>query len=86
MSSSHQQVRYELDHGCIWVRMNSGRYWRCRANGATKLWKRDMFKYRIPVKAGLSAYTYITNETTIFPADFAARGAAFVCSETDPNL
>jgi len=66
--------------------MNSGRYWRVRCNGATKTWKRDLFRYRIPVKAGLKHHGYITNETQIFPADFAARGAAFVCSETDPNL
>ena len=86
MSSSHQQVSYELKTGCLWVRMSNGRYWRLRQNGATKLWKRDIFRYRIPVKAGLKTCSEITNETVIYPADFAARGALFVCSETDPNV
>src|SRR5580692_7252066 len=82
MSSSHQQVRTEIDHGSIWVRMNSGRYWRVRANGATKLWKRDAFRYRIPVKAGLKVYTEITNETEIGAFD---SDATFIASSTDPN-
>lgn len=83
MSSSHQQVRYEINDGAIWLRMNSGRYWRVRCNGATKLWKRDAWRYRIPVKAGLKVYAEITNETTIgtFDSDYA-----FIASSTDPNI
>ena len=82
MSSSHQQVRYEIEHGSIWIRMNSGRYWKVRCNGATQLWKRDLFRYRIPVKAGMYLYTEITNKTEIgtFDSDYA-----FICSRTDPN-
>jgi hypothetical protein len=82
LSSSHQQVRYEIDHGSIWLRMNNGRYWRVRCNGATKLWKRDAWRYRIPVKAGLKVYSAITNETEIgtFDSDYT-----FIASSTDPN-
>lgn len=82
MSSSHQQVRYEINAGSIWVRMNSGRYWKVRCNGATKLWKRDAFRYRIPVKAGLYVYSEITNETEIGTFD---SNASFIASSTDPN-
>jgi hypothetical protein len=82
MSSSHQQVRYEIEHGSIWVRMNSGKYWRVRCNGATKLWKRDLFRYRIPVKAGLKVFSEITNETVIGHCDGSEQ---FICSFSDPN-
>ena len=82
MSSSHQQVRYEIEHGSIWVRMNNGKYWKVRCNGATKLWKRDAWRYRIPVKAGLKVYAEITNETTIGHCD---GNETFICSFSDPN-
>jgi hypothetical protein len=83
LSSSHQQVRYEIDHGSIWLRMASGRYWRVRCNGKTQLWKRDAWRYRIPVKAGLKVHAYITNETVIGHCD---GNEQFICSFTDPNL
>lgn len=82
MSSSHQQVRYEIEHGFIWARMHNGRYWRVRCNGRTQTWKRDLFRYRIPVKAGLKACGEITNETEIGSFDSAAD---FICSSADPN-
>jgi hypothetical protein len=56
-----------LSHGCLWVRLNNGRYWKLRRNGATKRWKRNAERFRIPVKAGLYVFTEITNETTIGP-------------------
>ena len=83
MSSSHQQVRYELDHGSLWIRMNSGRYWKLRANGATKLWKRNPWRYRIPVKAGMYVFSEITNETEIGTFD---SNASVIASGTDPNV
>lgn len=83
MSAPHQQVRYELEHGSLWVRMSNGRYWRLRANGATKLWKRDAFRYRIPVKAGMYVYSEITNETEIGTFD---SNASVIASGTDPNV
>lgn len=87
MSSSHQQVRYEIEQGSIWVRVSSAasgaRYWKVRTNGATKTWKRDLFRYRIPVKAGLKSYSEITNETEIGHCD---GNEQFICSFSDPNL
>jgi len=86
MSASHQSVRDAIKHGCVWIRVSgrasAPRYWRVRANGATKLWKRDLFRYRIPVKAGMNVYNEITNETEIGTFDSTA---AFLYSETDPN-
>jgi hypothetical protein len=35
---------------------------RWRRNGATKTWKRTPGKFKIPVKFGMYAYDYITNE------------------------
>lgn len=58
-------IEHALQHGCLWVKMSSGRYWRLRRNGCTKRWKRDLQRFRIPVKAGLKAYAAITNETDI---------------------
>jgi hypothetical protein len=82
MSSSHQQVAYEIDHGAIWIRVNNERYWKVRRNGATKLWKRDLFRYRIPVKAGMYVFSEITNETVIGHCDGDEQ---FICSFSDPN-
>jgi hypothetical protein len=88
VSASHQHVTAELDAGHIWARITMGggshrhRYWKLRRNGATKLWKRDLFRYRIPVKAGMYVYAEITNETEIGTFD---SSAAFIYSSADPN-
>lgn len=82
MSSSHQQVRYELENGSLWIRLNNGRYWSVRPNGKTQLWKRNPWRYRIPVKAGLYVYSEITNETVIGHCD---GNEQFICSFSDPN-
>ena len=87
MSSSHQQVRYEIDNGSIWVRVSNRasavRYWKVRCNGATKTWKRDAWRYRIPVKAGMYLFAEITNKTEIGHCD---GNETFICSFSDPNL
>lgn len=62
--------------GQLFVRMSNGNYWRCRRNGATKRWKRDPMRYRIPLKAGLKVYTEISNTTLI--GDGFASNALFV--------
>lgn len=51
----------EVDGGRVYAEMTSGRYWRVRRNGATQLWKRDLNRFRIPVKAGLRGYAAIEN-------------------------
>ena len=57
--------------------MANGRYWKLRRNGATKTWKRDSNRFRIPVKAGLRSHTYLTQDT-----DFTTD---FIVSKKDPN-
>lgn len=66
-------IEHALAHGCLWVKMVNGRYWRLRRNGCTKRWKRDLYRFRIPVKAGLKAYASITNETVIGDYDSHAN-------------
>ncbi len=83
MSASAEQVCYELDHGSLWIKMSNGRYWKLRRNGAVQRWKRDPFRYRIPVKAGLKVYAEITNDIEI--GTFDSTSAAIIASQTDPN-
>ena len=49
-----------LDARAIQVLMTNGRWWTVRRNGATKRWKRDPARIRIPIKAGLYVYGAIT--------------------------
>lgn len=82
MGISWQQAEYELRTGGLWAKMSHGRYWKLRQNGRVKLWKRDQWRWEIPVKAGMWAYTRLSNETKIgtFDSDYD-----FICSHTDPN-
>jgi hypothetical protein len=82
MTQSAEQMEYELKHGCLWIAMSNGRYWRLRQNGNVKRWKRDLFRYRIPVKAGMYVFSEITNQTEI--GTFDSR-ASIINSEADPN-
>lgn len=41
-----------LDEGTLYVAITSGAHWLCRRNGATKTWKRDESRIRIPFKYG----------------------------------
>lgn len=54
------QLETALDEGRLQVLMASGNWWRVRRNGATKLWKRDAARFRIPYKAGLYVYGALT--------------------------
>ena len=72
---SAPSIEHLLSAGQLFVRMTSGNYWRLRRNGATKRWKRDPMRYRIPLKAGLKVYTEITNTTLV--GDGLASGALF---------
>ena len=57
-----------LDRGQIEVKMGNGNWWQLRRNGATKLWKRDETRIRIPVKAGFRATDQITENDFAFDA------------------
>jgi hypothetical protein len=60
-----RDVEHALQHGCLWIKTSRNRYWRLRRNGCTKTWKRDLNRFRIPVKAGLYVYSAVTNDTVI---------------------
>jgi hypothetical protein len=49
-----------------------------RRNGRTKTWKRSPGKFQIPVKYGLRAYDYITEE---YADQFVTRANCPVCGE-----
>jgi hypothetical protein len=45
-----------LNSGRIEAAMTTGKWWKIRRNGATKRWKKDPSRIRIPFKAGLYCY------------------------------
>lgn len=55
-----QNVESLLRAGFLEVAMKSGRWWRIRANGARKTWKREPSRFRLPFKAGLKNCGAIT--------------------------
>ena len=60
-----QEVEHALSHGYLWMRLNSGKYWVCRRNGATKRWKRHPSDWEIPVKAGLKICARVAHTSGI---------------------
>lgn len=81
------EIEAALSDGNLWAKMANGRFWRCRRNGATKLWKRDPSRFEIPVKAGLKACGRVSNENCVVKFKGMDRGINpdFVISESDPN-
>ena len=75
-------VEQALDNHNLWLLIRSGRYWRCRRNGVTKTWKRDPFRFRIPIKCGLYVYDEITNDSDVGSWHGSHQ---FIISEDDPN-
>lgn len=49
---THHNIDELLDSGQLEIAMQNGRWWALRRNGATKRWKSDPERVRIPVKAG----------------------------------
>jgi hypothetical protein len=41
-----------LDNGTLYVPVGGGRYWLARRNGATRLWKLNAARFRVPIKYG----------------------------------
>lgn len=68
MNITRENVEQLLDAGKIEVAMAHGKWWRIRRNGATKRWKKDASRIRIPYKAGLRNYG------TIEDVHFTAMG------------
>ena len=50
-----------LDRGILRVRVASGNYWSMRRIGQTRLWKREVSRWAIPVKYGWRGYHTVTN-------------------------
>ena len=46
------EIEEALDRGKLFVKMRSGRNWKARRNGKTQRWKRDVARFRIPIKFG----------------------------------
>ena len=60
---TREEIEKELDKGNLEAKMyKSGKYWKVRRNGRTKLWKTRPNEFSIPVKAGLNIYGYITQD------------------------
>lgn len=63
---TRENIDVLLDHGMLYAVMNrpladgSPRLWRMRRNGATKRWKRDPNRIRIPFRYGFKGYGQIT--------------------------
>jgi hypothetical protein len=49
-----------LKHGDILLDIHTKKRW--RVNGAIKLWKRNPDRFSLPIKHGLYAYDYATND------------------------
>lgn len=57
---TREEVEAALDSGNLQTRMNNGKWWKVRRNGKTQTWKKSPWRFRIPTKAGLHAYSEIT--------------------------
>lgn len=75
-------IEQAIDDHHLWVRVSTGRYWRCRRNGVTKRWKRDANRFRIPFKAGMFVFGEVTETTDIGSVSALTM---FIISELDPN-
>ena len=70
MQITRHNVDELLDSGRLEIAMKSGRWWRLRRNGATRRWKTDPERVRVPVKAGLRVYDVIAT----YEKDLGPRG------------
>jgi len=68
------KIEEALDSGLIEVevRVHPSRWWTAKRNGQTKTWVTRPADFRIPIKAGLKAYGYITPVTL---DSFRVKGA-----------
>lgn len=60
MTTLRERIEQALDSGRLFIVMASGREWRARRNGVTKLWKTRPADFSIPAKCGLKTCVRIT--------------------------
>lgn len=70
-----------LDMGHLWAKTAKDRWWLCRRNGKTKLWKRTPDRFELPFKAGFRSCGRIDNKLLSLPF----FGQYFIISESNPN-
>lgn len=63
---TREQVEQALDSGRLEIHMKTDRWWKCRRNGKTKLWKTMPDRFRIPIKYGFRFYGAIDEEDLMF--------------------
>lgn len=51
-----------LDSGKLYAQRSVGKFWLARRNGATKTWKTDPNRFRIPIKYGFKEYATIEQD------------------------
>lgn len=69
--NKRQEAEKALDDGRLFVQMASGVWWVMRRNGSTKTWQKRPWLFRIPFKAGMRSYGYVT-ETNFLSFRIAA--------------
>lgn len=62
MERTRQEIERALDSSQLWVAINNGSYWVARRNGATRLWVKSPWRFRIPFKYGLRGYGQIDQD------------------------
>lgn len=59
--ATREELETALDKGKLYMRMQSGNYWRARRNGKTQVWKSDPTRFSIPFKVGLKVCGRLDN-------------------------
>lgn len=78
---TREEFETALDAGTLWVRVPLGpdRWYRCRRNGRTKLWKRLASRFEIPI-----AYRY-RDTVRVSDRDWPRINYWFKISEEKPQ-
>lgn len=82
------KIETALDNGQLWTATTKGKWYRCRRNGATKLWKTRPGHFKIGLKWGFKSHTSVEHTDRVAMArEISDHGQdyAFVISRNDPN-
>lgn len=81
---TRQNVELLLDAGLLYANVGSGRFWKASRDGATKRWKRDASRLRLPIKCGMYVKGQITEAH--FDADGVLCAEYFKLLESAPTI